>query len=309
MMRTTLWRTTAALAGLVTIYGLAVGVGIWTRNSDERRKPEVVALPSHTVAKVTALGFDNVVADFYMLRAIQYFGNSDNGRDNYKYLFPLVDLVSELDPKWPEPLLWGGIAVQRNLGRETWINTAESTRLLQKGAERFPGEWRFQVYTAYNLSTFHHDYLAAAKVLEKAVGHPEAPDWIPSLVTRLYSSAGDLETAQAFAAVMAGESEDPTIAELMNQRLIDIETEKRLRRLEHAVEEFKQREGRLPTRLEELVSAGIVTRLPQEPRDGDWSITEAGEVKSSAMPRRLLIEDYTQTLRKPISEENEKETP
>ncbi|MFN0061986.1 MAG: hypothetical protein ACKVPX_05665 [Myxococcaceae bacterium] len=276
-------------AALVT--SAAIAFGRFTAPAVEKEEPDVLALPAPGVAKLMSLGFENFAADLYFIQAVQHFGNPYNNKIHYPYLFPLLDLVSELDPEFSDPLLWGGVALQKNLGRETWINTAESTRILRKGAERFPKEWRFLLFLAYNLATFHHDFRGAAAALEKILPLPDRPEYVPGLITRMYSSAGDLGTAQAFAQAMAQENDaDPALRELMSDRLTDIETERVLRQLDALGEQFHTQLGRWPVHPQELVLQGLLVALPQEPRGGEWLFDDVDKVfLSTRMHKRLQV--------------------
>jgi hypothetical protein len=283
-------RLAAPLLALLLLYASIVAVTRGPEGERHAARPEVITTPTPDVARIAALGFRHVVADLYFLRAAQYFGNPANYRDHYRYLSPLLELVSELDPRFREPLLWGAVAIPKNLGRETWVNTAESTRLLEKGAQRFPNEWRFHVYLAYNRAFFHRDFIAAAKALERALGLPGVPTHIPKLITRLYATGGDLHSASELADAVASTAEDPDLKAAMEQRRLDIQTERHLRELDSAVQSFKGVHGRLPQRLEELVITGTLPVLPREPRGGRWlwnPTTQA--LLSSEMEGRLQV--------------------
>ena len=278
------------VVGLLASYAGAIGVGR-LGHLEWEFKPQVFALPSVEVAKVTSLGFRNVLADAYFVQAAQYFGSPFNHTDNYKYLPPLVELVTELDEHFREPLLWGAIAVQRNLGNETWIHTAESTRFLKKGVARWPDDPRFYVFLAYNLAVFHHQYIEAAETLKKAIELPGCPAYAVPLVARLYSAAGDLEKASAFSEAMLGESQDPNVRTMMLERIKDIETERLARELDQAAELYRQRTGKELGSPLELVTSGVLPYLPGEPRGGGWQYDpEKHRIISDRMVGRLVIE-------------------
>jgi hypothetical protein len=272
-------------------YVSAIFTGARIEASHGQSGPEQLALPTPEVAKVASLGFESLVADLYFLRAVQYFGNPANYRANYEYLAPLVNLVAELDPHFSEPLLWGGVAVTKNLGKETWINTAESTRLLRKGADRFPGDYRFHMYLAYNLMVFAHDYRGAAEELKRAIGLPGAPAYLAPLVSRLYSTAGDLDTAEAFSEALVAESQDPGLQQVMHERSLDVQTERLLRQLDAAADEYQRRFGMRPSNTLELVSTGIVSTLPVDPRGGQLYVDPDGTFRSTKLWKRLKLFD------------------
>jgi hypothetical protein len=278
-------------AAALVCYGAAVLLGTRFEAAHAGAAPEQLALPAPEVAKVVSLGFNALAADLYFLRALQYFGNAANYQANYEYLAPLVNLVAELDPRFSEPLLWGGVAVTKNLGKETWVNVAESTRLLRKGADRFPDDYRFHMYLAYNLMVFAHDYLGAADELRRAIPLRGAPTYLAPLVSRLYSTAGDLEAAETFSEALAQESVDPGLQEVMRGRILDVQTERILRQLDAGADEYQRRYGARPRTVLELVSTGIIPTLPVDPRGGELYVDPDGTFRSTKLWKRLKLFD------------------
>ena len=274
---------------MLALYALAVALGVRMHTVEETRPPDELSIPSVETAKVLSLGFRELFADLYLMKAAQYFGNNTNGQAEYRYLPPLVELISELDPGFREPLLWGGIAVQKNIGHDTWMNIGESTRLLTKGARRFPGDYRFHIYLAYNLMNFNRDYRAAAAELSLALNLPGTPDYVAPLISRLYTSAGDLETAEHFARVLSDDTADPGLKEVMHERVLDVQTERLLELLDAGSEEYKKRFGHYPQAPIELVTSGVMPNVPVDPRGGELSFTPDGTARSDKLYKRLKV--------------------
>lgn len=275
---------------MIAAYVGSVGLGRALDEASGRRPADQLALPSPKVAKRLAVGFDAALADLYFIRSLQYYAQPRNARDHYRYLTPLLEIVAELDHRFREPLLWGGVVTPMNLGRETWINTGGSTRLLRLGTERFPEDWRFNVFLAYNLSTFHHRYVEAAEALKGAIGKPGAPSYLPALAARLYASGGDLDTAASFAEAMAEGTGDPEVRSRMEERRLDIATEQVLRRIDDAVRAYHEAKGRWPVRVWDLVEAGFLDTIPGEPRGGVFYLDDERHIAlSTLMPDRLVI--------------------
>ncbi|MDD3145553.1 MAG: hypothetical protein PHV23_05595 [Candidatus Gracilibacteria bacterium] len=64
-------------------------------------------LPSKDIAKATAFGFKNVRADIYWMETIQYIGSNVFHSEYKKYLFSILDLVTELNPYFEKPYIIG----------------------------------------------------------------------------------------------------------------------------------------------------------------------------------------------------------
>ena len=64
-------------------------------------------LPTKETAKNTAFGFKNLRADLYWLQTIQYIWSNAISSDYKKYLFIIIDLITELNPYFEHPyIIW-----------------------------------------------------------------------------------------------------------------------------------------------------------------------------------------------------------
>ena len=93
---------------------------------------------SGALAERLALGFDNLAADVYWIRAVVHFGGQRLSTDkNYDQLFPLLDLVTSLDPHFKVAYRFGAIFLAEpfpgGAGRPDL-----AMQLLQKGHCRRP---------------------------------------------------------------------------------------------------------------------------------------------------------------------------
>lgn len=64
-------------------------------------------LPTKETAKKTAFWFKNLRADLYWLKTVQYIGSNAISSDYKKYLFTIIDLITELNPYFEHPyIIW-----------------------------------------------------------------------------------------------------------------------------------------------------------------------------------------------------------
>lgn len=64
-------------------------------------------LPNSHTAEVSSFGFKNIVADMYWLQTIQYIGGNVIGGEYKKYLFVMMDLITDLNPYFESPYVIG----------------------------------------------------------------------------------------------------------------------------------------------------------------------------------------------------------
>ena len=94
-------------------------------------------LPRPELLTVVGNAHRHMLADYYWVLTTEATGSASN-RYEYRDIADYAELVSELDPKFRYIYVFAGVSVPYNLGRETWVNTEESTRLLSKGFALFP---------------------------------------------------------------------------------------------------------------------------------------------------------------------------
>ena len=139
--------------------------------------------------------------------------------------------------------------------------------------------------------------------------------WYPALATRLYAAAGDFDTSMGLTLALRDGAEDEETRAYYDQRVQEILQEQLLRQVDEAIARYKAREGRLPTTVAALVSAGELRELPADPLGGQFFVGEDGRAYSSAAKFRLeVIQDEKdaqgeRVLPKPVSKTHDETQP
>ncbi len=244
----------------------------------------LIYLPTATQARLMSLGFVSVTADYYWVKALQYFSDPTQAHLYYKNLADFLDLVVELDPEFKYAYKFAGIAVPYNHERNQWSNTQRATTLLEKGVKRFPDEWQLRFLLGYNYLNFHNRPEDAAEQFAAAARLPGAPDYLHAFAARVFNEGGAVERAIAFAQEVLKSSSDPEIRKMMESRLQELLIEKELQRLEKEAAAFKERKGRFPANLTELMSDVWMDPAPE----GFW-IDANGRAHAPQYSRRLKL--------------------
>src|SRR5438045_4724061 len=79
-----------------------------------------------------------MVADYYWVRTTEAAGAAATPEE-YRDVADYASLVADLDPDFAYLYVFAGVVVPVNLGRDHWVNTEESTRILERGVQRHPG--------------------------------------------------------------------------------------------------------------------------------------------------------------------------
>ena len=270
---------------LAALLASATGLG-WTLHlRDQARRDQgnsLVYLPPPWIARHGSFGHPQLLADYVWLQALQYYGDEANRAQRYRDLHRYLELVVELDPDFRYAYRFGAAAIPYNTGGWTWHNVEHSTALIQRGLARFPDDWQLWLQLGFNRGVLGTDYEGAAEAYRHAASARGAPTWIPQLVTRLYSTAGSLERARAYALEILENTDQPELQETMRQRLKEIAAEESLIQIDQAIRRFREQTGEAPSTLTQLFANGLLTSLPQDPLGGTFYI-ENGEARSTSM--------------------------
>jgi len=240
-------------------------------------------LPKGEYLKPALLGYHHLGADLLWLRLLQVVGKRGISEDEYEWMYHALDVITTLDPQYAYPYYAGGVVLVDQANR-----TDLSNRLLEKGVDANPDVWNIPFLLGYNYYFLLADPAKGAEYIMKAASLPDRPAYLPGLATRMSVEAGDPETALAFLDARLQDTQDPQTRESLANRMKEVIIERDLRVLESAVAAYRTQHGALPATFTDLVVAGALPILPQEPFGGDYRLDrKTGSVSSSTHPERL----------------------
>ncbi|WP_228560258.1 MULTISPECIES: ABC transporter [unclassified Myxococcus] len=247
-------------------------------------------LPRRELLEVVGAGQKPLLADFYWLQAIQQVGRANTDTE-YRDVYFYADLATDLDPKFRYVYEWGAVTTPFNLGREQWVNTDLSSRLLSKGLTQFPDDRRFLFQLAYNKMTYDGDYKAAADLLMKLSKFPDTPRYLPQLATRLYAQAGSFDAGLHMAEMLRDSAEDAESRAFYEHRIEELLRERVLTQIDDAIKAYQQNRGERPKSVSVLVRMGYLMQMPVDPLEGQFFIDRRGRARSTSGLYRLEMYD------------------
>lgn len=257
------------------------------RQLDQRamRIEELAQLPRGEYLKPALLGYHHLGADILWMRMLQVFGKKHNSADEYAWIYHALDVVTTLDPQYAYPYYVGGV-VLTNLADRVDL----SNRLLEKGHRENPNEWNLPFLLGYNHYFLLGDAAKGAEYIGRATRATGAPTFLSGLATRMYAEAGNPDVALEFLEALWKDNPDLAVRENLAIRVKEVMVERDIRNLEVGIDRYRQKHNRLPTRLLDLASEGILPQIPEEPFGGVYEInSDTGEVSSSTHPTRLKV--------------------
>ena len=217
---------------------------------------------------------------------MQYIGDSKADERGWDKLLPLIELVTDLDPRHGYAYQTGGIV----LSAAGLLD--ESDAILKKGVEQGPPYWTFPYYLAFNDWFYRGDFAGAARWAELAARKPGASPNISHLALSLASKSGTPEQAIDLLLELRATVRDEKTQERLDEQLKLAVLERDAQRLERAVAELERARGWPVTSLDELVLGRAVPEIPPDPFGGryQWDPKER-KVHSSANHFRFQLKE------------------
>jgi len=274
------------VAGLLLVMGLHLFQGELDRQRAAVPKLQrFTYLPPGDYLKVSALGYESVVADLLWLQAIQAMGERTVTEEAGHWIYRALDVITTLDPKFVYVYEAGSIALTTMV-----VLPEESNRLLEKGMAHNPQVWRLPFLLGFNYYFELHDDVNAAKYFAEAARLPDAPAFLMPLAARFYVSARSPEVAITLLAQLYEQTTDEKVKGVIEARLKDVLVERDLQLLEDAISRYQARHQRAPEQLADLVGSGLLLALPPEPFGGRYLYDPATQtVRSSEVTERVKV--------------------
>jgi len=263
---------------------LAVGAhaffngGMWESRAEVRSETEAgYVLPSR-FSRILALGYQGLLSDYLFLKTATFYGErqmvqKELSESDWEYFTASLDVLTDLDPYFFDPYLLAE-------GHLAWEGRIEqANRLLRKGMEYRDWDWRIPYFIGFNYFYFLQDYENGSEYIMEAARRPGSPAFLKPLGARLAYYGGKSETAILFLRGMLAETDDPRFRAPLEIRLLALE---RAAELERLIERFNREQGKLPARIEDLIKAGYIENLPEDPYGGNWVILKTGRVFSTS---------------------------
>jgi len=237
---------------------------------------ELMYFPSGNAVRALSIGFYASLADLVWLRFVQYYGEHRLTDARFDLMYHVLDILTTLDPNFTHAYTLGSLMLTTDAKRPDL-----ALQLLKKGIAAYPDQWRMPFFYGFINYVFLRNYRVAVAYFRLSTQKPDAPDitwrWAGYV---LLKRLGDLKTALVLWTEFSNNSKNPeekAIAQMYIEEttmLLDIEF------LNNKIKDFKDKLGRPPFNLSELVVYGMVDSIPNEPH-GKTYIMRRGEAYST----------------------------
>lgn len=275
----------AAIAGLMTV---SIAIQVTRDRGWNAYEPDtgVMWIRSAPLAERLALSFDSLAADVYWMRAVVYYGGQRlNPRvRNFDQLYPLLDLVTSLDPRFNVAYRFGAIFLAEpspgGAGRPDL-----AVDLLQKGLVHQPNRWEYALDAGFVHYWWGGDYSSAAAWFKRAFEIPGAPEWLGPLAATTLAEGGNRDSSRRLWTEIRTTTDIEWVHRTADRRLQQLDALDAIDDLNQRARGFIERRGRPPADWRELAADQRWRGLPLDPSGTPFDLDATGNITLSRESR------------------------
>ena len=209
-------------------------------------------------------GLENLMADVYWLRTVQFFGHQHAFAQQRRFdlLVPLAEITTTLDPRFELAYRYGALFLAEPYPNGAG-DIAAAEALLRKGIAANPQNWKLRRDLGY-IYYFHlRDPRRAADAMLDASRIPGSPDWLKTMAAS-FLAEDDRATSRALWTKLYEEFEG-SMKGTAAFNLARLDALDHVDRVQEAVDLLARRLGRPPASWEEMFAAGLPPPLARDP--------------------------------------------
>ena len=246
------------------------------------RPYDVGVVPRASTLRWLSLGHPTLAANLLWLRAVQYIGDPRANERGWDKLYPLVDTLTDLDPRHGYAYQVAGTLLS------TYDQVPESNAILEKGTRALPDRYILPYLRAFNAFYYDDDWATAGRYAEISARTPGAPAHVRQNVLAYYVKGKRADAAVDFLEQSLVEAKDPETRKAVEGQLRAGHAgagrgpgRRRGARLARPVRRRSPgpRAARRPR--------GLLPAIPPDPHGGELYVDEEGRVRSTANPYRF----------------------
>jgi tetratricopeptide (TPR) repeat protein len=275
-------RSTAGyLSAIALLLAVAVALQVWRDRGWQPYEPAtpILWLENADTVRRLSLGFDNLIADVYWMRAVVYYGRqrlSEAEDKNYDLLYPFLNFVTTLDWRFKTAYRFGAVFLSEpppgGPGRPDL-----AVDLLNRGLERSPLAWEYPHDVGFVYFWVYGDYQQAADWYERASRIEGAPLWLKSTTAAMRLEGGDRDSARVIWRQMYESADDEWLRNEASTRLAQFDALDAIDELNTILWRYAAQTGRVPERWDELVRARVLRGVPLDPAGVPYEIDQVNE--------------------------------
>jgi len=237
-----------------------------------------LTLPSQFTGPM-ALEFKGLTSDILLFKFMTFVGSRTDkiatfGEEQWGHINTTLQTITDLDPYFWDAYLFAEMFLALQAGR-----IKDANHLLQKARKNIPNEWRVPFYIGFNHYYFQKDYKQAAAYFMEASKLPGAQSYLANLAARLTVFTNQHQVGIIFLEEMITETNDNKMKASLEKRLLTL---KMMAFLNDKVTLYREKMHTMPKTLNELITAEIISELPQDPYGGEFILLQNGQIYTTS---------------------------
>lgn len=243
------------------------------------------------------LGLNGLIADWYWMQSLQYLGGkfaqkpdvrinvNDLREFEPKLLHPLLDNAVSFDPQFIGVFEYGAIVLPS-------IDPASAVRIVEKGIENNPKEWRLYNHLGY-IYWKNGDYEKASNAYSKAADIEGAPSLMRSMVAKMKSDGGSRETARSIYSQMFESANDSSTKQTAFLFLLKLDALDEIDAMNNILRSLPQSDAACVSDLRSILPQLIKVQLPNDRKfriDAEKNMIDPGGAAYVLNRSKCLVE-------------------
>jgi tetratricopeptide (TPR) repeat protein len=279
-----------AIGGTVLGVLMAAGLGgVWQlqKKIDAERhamyvEREDLMMQSGRLVKHLSLEYAPLMGAVYWTRAVQYYGNKHRLHDrNLELLWPLLDITTTLDSNLIVAYRFGATFLSEEPPRGAG-QPDEAVKLLERGIRANPDYWRLYQDLGNVYYFDKKDYPKASQAFLEGSKNPDAKIWMKVMAAKIAAEGESLETSYFLWKEIYDTTKDVQVKKNAEEHLRSLKVDLDLRELGRLAGEYAKQNGRRATKMSELIQAGLLRGLPEDPGGFPYVLGKDGKAELNA---------------------------
>lgn len=238
-----------------------------------------LVLRSGRLIKAMSLEYAPLAADIYWTRAVQYFGARRERPDHsLKLLWPLLDVTTTLDPNLVVVYRFGSTFLSEPPPRGAG-QPELGIALLERGIHANPDEWRLYEDLGFIYYFEMKDYTNASNAFLEGSKNPKSQIWMKVMAAKIAAEGESFSTSVFLWNEIYQSTADSEVKQNAHMHLQLLKVEQDCRQLDALADGLQKRTGHRPTRVEEIIQAGLLKHLPVDPEGYPYTFGPDGKAE------------------------------
>lgn len=269
----------------ILLAGIALYAALIMPFSDYlRRKPveeKLGYIPNLRIVRLLSCEQKELAAASLLMKVIMYFGGVVMKQEEsaappsleYAEMEKSVWIALKLDPYNMDGYYFAQSVLVWDLKEYRLVND-----LLDYGMKYRTWDGSLPFFAGFNSAYFMKDYASAARYYQRA-GELSGSDLSKLLAGRYMQESGETELAIAYLTAMVNGERNQALKKTYLTRL---EAFREVRRIEVARDQYREKTGKLPSTVEQLLREGFLAPSPVDPYGGRFYLKRDGKVATTS---------------------------